>query len=299
MSGARPAESERLLLEPEFLRRLEALALVSRRLHRGAGRGEHPVLRRGSSLEFRDYRSYQPGDDIRAVDWNLYGRLDRLFVKVFAAEEDLTVSLLLDSSASMGVGGKLDYARRVAAALGYIGIAGLDRVGATAFSDRLHPDLPPRRSRHHLFALFRYLGRLAAGGATRFNACLQAFARRARRPGLAVVVSDLLDPQGFEEGLNALLYRKFDLVLIQVLAEEDIEPPPEGDLRLQDAETGQVRLVVVDRRLREHYRAALERLFARTERFCLERRIEYLRAGTLVPFQDLILRYLVQGMHLR
>jgi len=157
------------LFDGEFLRRLEYLALVSRRLHRGEARGSHGTPRRGSSsVDFADYRAYQPGDDFRSIDWNIYGRLDRLLVKLFAEEEDLSVHLLLDTSRSMAYGSprKVDWARRLAAALGYIGLASLDRVGAALFSTGMKGSLPPRRGRAQVFHLFEYLGRAEAAGGT-------------------------------------------------------------------------------------------------------------------------------------
>lgn len=287
------------LLEPNFLRKLEYLSLVSRRVHRGSTRGEHSVYRRGSSLEFSDYRNYQAGDDIRYLDWNLYSRLDRLFIKQFITEEDLTIHLLIDASASMSSGEKIEYARKVAAALGYIGIINLDRVAASTFAAGLKGSLPPQRSRQQIFSLFRFLEGVIPAGETGFNQSLLAYSKLYKRPGLAIIISDLLDAQGFEQGLKELLYRKFDIVLIQILSEEEIEPQFAGHARLIDLETGAQRSLLIDKQLLSLYRDRTFKFFKRIEEFSMERGIEYLRTSTVVPFEDLILKYLSQGLHLR
>jgi uncharacterized protein (DUF58 family) len=288
------------LFDAQFLRKLEYLKLVSRRLHRGERRGDHETYKKGTSLEFVDYRSYQSGDDFRYIDWNIYNRLDRLLVKLFTAEEDLTLHILLDNSRSMEFGdpSKIDYARRTAAALGYIGLANLDRVGVTTFTDHLGDGLPPHRSRKHIFSLFDYLSHMACGGETDFNRSLENFALRSKRAGLCIVITDLLDPGGFEAGLKALLYRGNDVVLIQILDEEEIEPKLSGAYRLIDSENGSRERVTVDAALLAIYQSKVEQFFREIEDFTLSPGIEYLRTSNHIPIEDLVLKYLRQGMHL-
>jgi uncharacterized protein (DUF58 family) len=293
-------DQEKELFDSEFLHKLEYLKLVARRIHRGQMRGEHTTVKRGTSLEFSDHRNYQSGDDFRYIDWNVFSRLDRLFVKIFTAEEDLTIHILLDNSFSMNVGipPKIDYAKRVGAALGYVGIANLDRVGVTSFGEGLRDSLPPHRSRNHLFSIFNYFKRAEPRGRTDLNRSLRDYALRSKRPGLAIVISDLLDEGGFEEGLKALAYGRFDVVLIQLIDESEIEPQESGALKLVDVETGSAKRVTVDKELLEAYRRKVGEYFLRIEKFCLDHHIEYLRASTLIPFEDLILKYLRQGMYL-
>ena len=317
------------LFDAQFLRKLEYLKIVSRRLHRGERRGDHETYRRGTSLEFADYRSYQSGDDFRYIDWNIYSRLDRLLVKLFTAEEDLTLQILLDTSRSMSFGNppKSDYARRIAAALGYIALANLDRVGVVTFNSDLGDQLPAHRSRRHIFALFDYLSRVRCEGETGFNRSLASFSLRAGRggreraaapaaggptvgpggastgaaagtPAVVVVISDLLDENGFEEGLKALLYRSKDVVLIQVLDVDEIDPRLGGAYRLIDSENGAVKRVTVDSAILEIYRRKVDDFFRGIEDFCLTHGIEYLRTNNQVPVEDLVLKYLRQGMHL-
>jgi uncharacterized protein (DUF58 family) len=295
-------EMDTALFDREFLHKLESLAFIARRLYRGAARGAHMSVRRGTSLDFADFRSYQPGDDFRTIDWGIYGRLDKLVVRLYAEEEDLTVHLLLDSSASMSFGTppKIDHARRLAAALGYVGIRSLDRVGVTTFAAGLSGALAPRRGRAQLFHLLEYMSALAPGGRTDIALSLEEYARRSRHPGLAIVISDLLDDSldGYRRGLQALLFHDFEVVLVHILDREEIGPVEQGALRLKDMETGQVLSLQVDRPLLAAYRARITGFFADVESFCLKNRVEYLRVATIVPFEDVVLRYLRQGMHL-
>ncbi len=291
-----------VLFDREFLRKLESLAFIARRLYRGGSRGAHMSVRRGTSLDFADFRSYQPGDDFRTIDWGIYGRLDKLVVRLYAEEEDLTVHLLLDASNSMSFGTppKIDYARRLAAALGYVGIRSLDRVGVTTFAAGLSGALAPRRGRTQLFHLLEHMSSLVPGGRTDIARCLEDYARRSRNPGLAIVISDLLDDSldGYRRGLQALLFHDFEVVLVHVLDQEEISPLDQGALRLTDMETGQVLPLNVDRQLLAAYRARVAGFLSEVESFCMKNRVEYLRVATVVPFEDAVLRYLRQGMHL-
>ncbi len=288
------------LFDTEFLRKLDTLRFLARKVLRGQSQNDRTTVRRGMGLEFSDYRRYHAGEDFRYIDWNIYSRLDQLFLKIFTAEEDLAIHLLVDTSQSMQLGTppKLDYARRVAAALGYIGLNSLDRVGAVSFADELGKPMPPQRGRQQIFALFRYFEALECHGGTDLNRVLSNYARHSTTGGLAIVLSDLLDPQGYMRGLDALAYGRFDVLVIQLIDETEINPPLEGALRLQDIESSQQRRITINRRLLERYRAKVLEYFAQIEAFCAQRNVEYLRASTTVPFEDVILRYLRRGVYL-
>ncbi|GIX46448.1 MAG: hypothetical protein KatS3mg131_0659 [Candidatus Tectimicrobiota bacterium] len=288
------------LFDADFLRKLETLRLLARRAFRSRQPGEQRTPRRGLSLEFSDYRRYDPGDDFRYIDWNVYGRLDRLFVKVFTAEEDLTVHLLVDTSQSMRLGQppKLDVARRVAAALGYIGLHALDRVGAVAFADELGTPLPPQRGKAQILALLRYFEALSCEGGTDLNRVLSTYARQSGRAGLAVVISDFFDAGGYKRGLEALVMARFDVLAIHLVDPAEIAPRFSGAVRLCDIEGTRQRKLTVNRRLLELYHQKLADYFAQLEAFCAQRHIEYLRTTTAVPFEDLVLRYLRRGFYL-
>jgi uncharacterized protein (DUF58 family) len=279
------------LLGPEFLAQLERLSLFSRRVFRGRVKGERRSPRRGHSVEFCDYRGYGAGDDLRYVDWNIYGRLDRLYVKLFVDEEELCLHLLLDASASMlfGAPTKLEYGARVAAALGFIGLVSMERVGVGVLRERVAEGWAPTRGRGHVVSLLEFLGRVEPDGGTRLNDGLQSYAMRSRDPGLAVVISDLLDPAGYETGVRALLERRFDVHLVHVLTPEELEPELAGDLRLVDSETGEVRELSVDGDAIRAYRRRLTEFLERAEAFCRAQEIGYHRVTTDTPVADFVL----------
>jgi uncharacterized protein (DUF58 family) len=286
------------LLDEAFLRKLEQLSLLARKIRSGVSRGDNISINRGASLEFSDYRLYQAGDDFRYIDWSIYSRLDRLFVKVFTAEENLTVHILLDTSRSMSFGRptKLWYGGRLAAALGYLAVNNLDRVGVSAFADGIEHSLQPVRRTSHVFSIFDYIASLEPSGTTDFNRALRDYSLQTKRPGLAILISDLLDPTGYEEGLRALLYRRFDIMLIQVLDEEELDPSLRGPLRLIDGETEAETELNVEPETMAEYKERLGAFFGGIEEFCLSHDIEYLRTSTRIPFEDVVFSYLRRGV---
>ncbi len=289
-----PATDRQTLFTPEFLAQLERLSLASRRVFRGRVKGERRSLRRGHSVEFCDYRPYGVGDDLRYVDWNAYGRLDRLHVKLFLDEEDLCLHLVLDASASMGFGNpsKLEYALRLAAALGFIGLVNLERVGVAVIRERVQEGFAPTRGRNHFGPLVDFLSSVRADGPTRLNDGLAGYAMRARDSGVAVVFSDLLDPVGFEAGVRALLERRFDVHVIHLLDPEEVNPDVGGDLRLVDSETGEVRELTVDAEALQGYRERLRQFLERVESFCRSAELGYHRVVTDTPVEAFVLSQL-------
>jgi uncharacterized protein (DUF58 family) len=287
--------SERLaFFTPEFLAQLERLTLASRRIFRGRVKGERRSPRKGQSVEFFDYRAYGVGDDLRYVDWNAYARLDRLHVKLFVDEEDLCLNLLVDASASMDFGRptKLDYAVRLAAALGFVGLVGLERVGVGILRDRAADGWSPARGRNQFPALLDFLTGVKPAGPTRLNDAIQTYAMRSRESGLAVIVSDLLDPAGYETGLRALMERRFDIHVVHLLDPEEMAPAFAGDFRLADAETGEVRELSVDREALRDYRERLHAFLERAENFCRAHEIGYHRVVTDTPVEEFVLAQL-------
>ena len=278
----------------EFLAQLERLSLLSRRVFRGRVKGERRSLRRGHSVEFCDYRAYGVGDDLRYVDWNIYGRLDRLHVKLFVDEEDLCLHLIVDASASMNFGTptKLDSAVRIAAALGFVGLVNLERVGIGVLRDRVAEGWPPTRGRNQVPGLLDFLGRVEPSGATSLNEGLANYAARSRQAGLAVVISDLLDPGGYESGIRALLERRFDVHLVHVLSPEEMNPELAGDLRLVDSETGEMRELSMDGDAVRAYRDRLRQFLERAETFCRTKEIGYHRIVSDAPIEEFVLAQL-------
>jgi uncharacterized protein (DUF58 family) len=282
------------IFSSEFLAQLERLSLASRRTFRGRVKGERRSLRKGQSVEFSDYRPYGHGDDLRYVDWNIYGRLDRLHVKLFVDEEDLCLHLLVDASASMGYGvpTKVDYAARLASAIGFVGLVNLERVGVGILRERVSEGWPPVRGRNQFNALVDFLSAVRPSGATRLNDGLANYAMRAREPGLAVIISDLLDPAGFETGIRALRERRFEVHVIHLLAAEELNPPMSGDLRMHDSETGEVRELTVDGETLRNYRQRLHQFLERSEAFCRSQEIGYRRITSDIPVEEFVLAQL-------
>jgi uncharacterized protein (DUF58 family) len=277
-----------------FLLQLERLSFISRRTHVGRVKGERKSPRRGSSVEFADYRPYEVGDDLRYVDWNAFGRLNRLYLKVFMDEEDLCVHLVLDGSASMDFGApnKFQYGLRLAAALAFIGFTNLERVGVAVFRDRVSEGWLPTRGRNQFLPVAEFLGGLVPAGPTRFNESLTQYVLRAKDSGVAIVISDFLDSEGYESGLRSLMERRFDVHVIHVLSQEELHPPFGGDLELVDAESGEVREVSVAAETLRGYERQLAGFLAGVEGFCRAKEINYVRVATDTEIEDLILRRL-------
>lgn len=282
--------------DSEFLKKLERLRLIAKRLSWAGAKGEHPASRKGFSLEFADYRRYQKGDDLRYVDWNVYRRLERLLLKVFTAEEEMNVYLLVDTSRSMGEGAppKIDYAKRVAAALGYVGLKNLDRVGGASFTTALRAPLTLGRGRKQILNLFDFLGKLTCSGETDLRAAIHTFTKLFPHPGLVVIVSDLFEPAGWRAGLEELATKRYQLLVIHIVDEQEISPKLAGDILLSDVESGRERRFFLDGDLLRRYREELASYFAEIEALCAGRRIDYLRTSTAVPFDDFVLKTLRQ-----
>ncbi len=281
------------LLSPDLLRRLERLRLVSRRTFLGRQRGERRSPRRGASVEFADFRNYVPGDDPRYLDWNACARLSRLFLKLFVEEQDLYVTVLLDTSESMAFGApsKATCAKQAAAAISYVALSSLDRLFVYAFAPRLGASKGPLRGRGCAPGYLRWLEGLPIGGGTDFPASLRSFALRASKPGIAVVISDFLAPD-YQAGLKALVQRRFDITAIHVLAPDEVAPDLAGDLRLVDCETGEAREISVTRGLLRRYQERLASFQDEFRRSCLRYGINALSLTAGDSFEDLVLRAL-------
>jgi len=282
------------ILDDAFMTKIEQLRLVSRKVIQGRLHGERLTRKRGRSVEFADYRQYAVGDDLRFLDWNLYARLDRLFLKLFLEEEDLHVYLLVDTSASMGYGepSKLHYARQVTAALAYIALANYDRVILGAFVETGLETLGPLRGKHQVLRLLRFLADLEADGPTVLEPVFKQFALTHKRKGVVVLISDFLDKTGYEDALRYFIAANQDVFVLHVLAEEELEPTLIGDLRLVDVEDADQTEITVSTPLLKAYRRTLEGFIAGLKTYVGRRGMNYLLAPTSVPFDVLVLDYL-------
>ena len=285
-----------LLLDESIRRRLDRLQLVPKQVRAGSIKGERRSKKRGTSIEFADYRNYSPGDDLRRLDWNVYARLERPYIKLLEDEEDLAVHVLLDASASMEYpeAGNEDekksiYARRLFSALGYIGLSTNDRVMMTAINDHGMESFGPSRGRGQTIGMLRYVHGIEARGITDLNQALHDYTLRVNRPGMAFVISDMFSPSGYIEGLNALVGRGYEVVLIHVLAREEVEPTITGDLRLIDSESGNGQEVSMDSYMRDLYTKRVEAWQAEIRSECNRRNIQYVSAITDYAWEKVIL----------
>lgn len=289
-----PGSARPSLLDPDFMRKLEQLELVSRRIVRGRLKGERRSRRRGSSVEFAEHRNYAVGDDLRHIDWSAYGRLDKLFLKLFLEEEDLCVSILIDASASMDFGEptKLHHGKRIAAALAFIGLVNNDRLSLQAFSSRLEPGIPSVRGRSRMHRIVQYLDDLDPSGASDLTAAARDFAIRHAGRGIIIVISDFLDKRGFEAAFRYLLARNMDVYVIHVLSREEVEPELAGDLKLVDCEDGDEAEITVSAPLLKKYKENLNAFVGGLKDWCTRRGMTYIFTTNQQSFERLILNYL-------
>ena len=281
------------LFDETFLRRLEQLELASRRLTAGRMKGERRSVRRGQSVEFADYRNYAAGDDLRQLDWNVYARLERLFIKLFVEEEDVTVHILVDASRSMDFGdpNKLDFARRAAGALGYIGLAGMDRLSVAFMGDGRTTALRPMRGKHRAFDLFTFLSAPRTERHTGLAAAAREYASRLRGIGPLVLISDLMDP-GYLDALRDLAGTRCQLSVIHVFAPEELDPVVPPDARLVDQETDAGIEVTGDDDLVDRYRTRLTEWQEEIATFVSRRGGAYVAVGSDLDLADLLFNVL-------
>jgi len=287
------------LLSAKLLRQLEQFQLLAQRRAKSSARGERRSRSRGQSVEFADYRTYVAGDDFRYLDWNLYGRLERLFVKLYEEERELPVRIFLDASESMTFGQprKFDFARQVAAAVGYVALCGFDRVSVIPFPDEpaqsaVRGALRTVRGRKSTLEFFRNITALSAGGGVNLNDALRRGALEARQAGVAVVLSDFLDPAGYEKGLEALVGRGFQVNAVQILSPEELNPSTYGDLKLVDAESGSIQEVTFGKYRLKSYQQTVQNFCQRLREFCQSRGVRFFMASSGTPLEQLLLQQL-------
>jgi uncharacterized protein (DUF58 family) len=291
------------LFDESTLRKLEQLTLVAENVRVGVMKGDRRSRKRGTSIEFADYRNYVKGDDLRRLDWNVYARLERPFIKLLQEEEDLSVHLLIDASASMNwpptdqptnkptnqQTNKLTYALHLAAALGHIALTSGDLLTATLLGSPADRSWGPFRGPQNSLRLLQFLSTGAAGGVTDLNVSLRNYALRGRRPGLLFVLSDLLSPNGWQDGVTALLSRGYEVGLFHLLSPDEVEPPLSGDLKLVDVETGQDAEISLDGATLDAYRQRLRAWQGEIAAFCAARAVHYIPLTTDVPWDKVMM----------
>ncbi len=285
-----PSDVDPTVFDEAFLRQLERLLVLTRSPVRGGLKGGRRSVKRGQSVEFADYRDYALGDDLRQLDWNVYARLERLFVKLFIEEEDVTVTLLIDASASMTTGHppKLLFAKRAAAALGYVGLASEDRVTVGALAGRASRRRAAMRGSGRVLRLLSELSAVEpADGPTDLLVAARHAAAQLHGKGVVILVSDLLDPAA-DRVIRELAATGSELIVLHVLSPEEIDPQLEGDLRLVDVETGDGVDVTIDLPTLDAYRARLAAWKAGFADLAARRRASYVDLSSDANLADLM-----------
>jgi uncharacterized protein (DUF58 family) len=285
-----------MLFDETSLRKLQQLTLVTSRVRAGALRGERRSLKRGAGLEFADFRDYVPGDDLRRVDWNVYARLDRPYVKLREEEEDLAIHILVDASQSMawgeGAQHKFNYALQLAAGVGSIGLSTGDRVTVSTLktSEALRETSEVSlRGQQYLMHLLKFLEAQQAAGITDLEAATRRYLIKPRRSGLVILISDLLSPNGYQSTVKLLQHRGHEAAIVHVMSPDEVDPPLAGDLKLIDVETGSAQEVSVDGGLRDAYRERVQTWRSEAQAFCRARGARYLAVQTDRPWDEVVL----------
>lgn len=286
--------TESTLLPPDLLAQLERLELVTRKVFRGRMKGERRSKRKGQSVEFADFRGYVAGDDLRSLDWNLYARLDKLIIKLFLEEEDLHFYTLIDASRSMEFGEptKLQYAKQLAAALGFIGLVRADRVRIESLGQSLRQRGPVLRGRRSVWRMLDYVSNIEPGETISLADGVKNFCLRNSGRGVVVLITDLMDKSGYEAGLRYLVSQQMDVYVIHVLSQEELDPDVKGDLKLVDCEDQDIAEISVSAPLLARYKTTLNAFVSGAQEFCSRRGMNYLLANNQTPVKDLISNYL-------
>lgn len=290
-----PSKPKAEILTPELLAQLERLELVTRKIFRGRMKGERRSKRKGQSVEFADFRNYVPGDDLRLLDWNLYARLDKLIIKLFMEEEDLHFYTLIDASMSMDFGTptKLEYAKQLAAALSFIGLVRGDRVRIETIGQPASYRGPVLRGRSNVWRMIKQLDETAPGENTSLASGVKNFCIRNPGKGIVLLISDLMDKQGYETALRYFVSNEMDCYVIHLLSQEELQPDVKGDLKLVDCEDADEAEVTISAPLLARYQQTLAAFTRGAQDFCTRRGIHYMLANNQLPVADLV------GQHLR
>jgi len=279
-----------LELGPDFLRKLEFLRVVARRVHTGRFSALNRSRKLGRGIDFADHRAYSPGDDFKDIDWNLFGRLDRLMVRLAEEETELNLHLLVDCSRSMSA--KAPWVRKVSTALAYVALAHLDRVHVWPFGEKLHAPLTPPRHKAQALQVHRYLASVAEDSSTDLEAAVRAFSGVARSRGIALVISDFLSPSGWQRPLDLLRHARYEVGLLQVSSPEELQSPSKGEVVLLDRETGRRLRVRVTERIAAAYRSAFLAHGQALQDYARSHNLFYAHGRSDQPFEEMVLRTL-------
>jgi uncharacterized protein (DUF58 family) len=280
--------------DPKFLARLESLYLLARRVIGGSLAADRRSHKKGSGINFADYSEYQYGDDYRNIDWNIYARLETLVIKLFELEEDVSIHIFLDVSHSMQK--KIDYAKQIAAAIGYIALCNQDKIIIDTIDDKLNYLIEPCRGKGKVMTLLKSLENITLSGKdTKFNEAIEQFQRRQKQSEVCVVISDFLFPEGYKQGLQKMKYKKNDIYCIQILDEEEMTCNYLGDLEIECIETGKKRKLTIGPNEQLKYNELIRRWNENLYKECSKYEIGYIQAFTSKPFDEIIRDILSKG----
>ena len=285
------------MFDSAFLKKLEYLSLVSRRVFQGQLLANRRARQLGSGIVFADHRNYNFGDDLRYLDWNLYARFGNQLIRRFEEEKDMNVYFLLDCSKSMSVGNpnKFDYARKVTAALAYIALADLDRICIVAFADKVYQMFPIIRGKQHILNVMRFLNSLeTVGNTTDMAVSMNEFVGQKQHTGLAVVISDFFDPKGFKPGLDVLRYRHYEPHIIQIHDKHEAAPTLLGDSHLHDVETNEMHEVTISESMIRRYKQKFTSFLNEIKRYGVDNSLNCVISTTAIPFDEMIMQMLMR-----
>lgn len=291
------ASSITSLLDPLFLNKLERMAILAKKVKPGVSKGERKSTRKGSSIDFADYRDYVQGDDLRHIDWNIYSRLESLYIKLFEEREDLTLHLLIDASESMKYGSptKLHMAKQLAAALGYIALSGHERVSIEAFSEHGVQRITPCRGKGSMRKLFTFIESIESGGNTELEKGSDRYLMRNRSRGVAVLLTDFFDESGFEGVVQRLALSRSEVHMLHILSPEELNPKMTGDLKLVDSETKAFAEVSMSRALLKEYESNKTGFINSVRKYCTARGVGYAQIPSDAPLETIVLQLLRRG----
>ena len=289
------------LFDDEFLKKIEYLYIMSKKVFVGKKRAERKTKKTATGMEFADHRNYAPGDDFRSLDWKIYGRTEKLLIRLFEEKEDLNIYFLIDCSSSMttGSGIKYDYARKMAAALSFVSLSNGDRISILPFNDNVVERMPLCSGRGQIYKVFHFLERTQGTGGTSFEEAFKSFASSSPRRGVAVVISDFCNPTGFEQALNFLHFQQFETYVIHVHDPAELDPKIHGAVDLVDAETGERFEMTVTPKVKKQLRAAFDQFCLEIEAYCSRRQMLYMNTPTDKPFDDIVLGIFRKGGFLK
>ncbi|MBO4351251.1 MAG: DUF58 domain-containing protein [Proteobacteria bacterium] len=289
------------LFDEAFLKKIEYLYVMSKKVFTGKLRAERKTRKVASGMEFADHRNYAPGDDFRALDWRVYARTEKLLVRLFEEKEDLAIYFLIDCSGSMHFNDdiKLNYAKKMAAALGFIGLCNQDRVSYAAFNEHVIDRLPLTSGRGQIYKIFQFLEKLNTDGATNFEDAFKSFVGQNKRRGVAVILSDFYNPEGYEKALNFLHYQQFETYVVHIVDNNEFDLKKYGDLSLVDSETGERLDLTMTPKLIAKYQKAFDTLCLKMESYCVSRHMLYFRTPVDVPFDEIVLKVFRAGGFLK